>query len=113
MVSITSVTDRSSKRPMIGFNMKLFKQDILTEGKIFSDDAFIVYGKMIDYQGKENGWYILFNFKFIRKMVKNYMNPETFLTCEQKCYYRYLIMRRKPLHSSSFVYRLGIWNKIN
>lgn len=68
--------------------MKLWTKETIHAGQIVPDDAYIAYGRLKPDTNVDGGWYVLFNFPFIKKVVDNYVNPWTFEVEPTQCYAR-------------------------
>jgi hypothetical protein len=68
--------------------MKLFLNETIHDGQIVSDSAYVVCGRFKPNNKIYSGWYVLFNFPFIKKLVTDYISPWTFEVEPTNCYLR-------------------------
>lgn len=78
--------------------MKLLTRDDRTEGQIYRDDAYIVFGRQLDGRG----WYVLFNLRFVTRHTNVYIDPVTWNPRPALCYRRFRISVRHGLGELSF-----------
>lgn len=89
--------------------MKLFARDDVREGQIYREDAVVVFGRLIEL----NGWYILFNLKFIQKDVDNYIDRETWEKRAARCYYRTRFKLRRIAINRRWIFnRDSAWDEV-
>jgi len=75
--------------------MKLFKYEDRHEGCRTPADVIICFGKQIEGKDYHNGWHLTVILPFIKKNVKNYVDPMTFDTRSERCSFHFRIIRRK------------------